>query len=90
MSDDTGMLQHAVRERGLLSFEEAVHLLTQVQADLYGVKERGVLREGWHADVLVLDPDAIGTDDVAMRFDLPGGAGRDLVSRHAQDSLTYH
>jgi N-acyl-D-aspartate/D-glutamate deacylase len=72
----TGMLQHAVRERGLLSFEEAVHLLTQVQADLYGVKERGVLREGWRADVLVLDPDAIGTDDVAMRFDLPGGAGR--------------
>jgi N-acyl-D-aspartate/D-glutamate deacylase len=72
----TGMLQHAVRERELLSFEEAVHLLTQVQADLYGIKERGVLREGWRADVLVLDPDAIGTDDVAMRFDLPGGAGR--------------
>jgi N-acyl-D-aspartate/D-glutamate deacylase len=72
----TGMLQHAVRERGLLSFEEAVHLLTQVQAELYGLKERGVLREGWHADVLVLDPETIGTDEVAMRFDLPGGAGR--------------
>jgi N-acyl-D-aspartate/D-glutamate deacylase len=72
----TGMLQHAVRERGLLSFEEAVHLLPQVQAELYGLKERGVLREGWHADVLVLDPETIGTDEVAMRFDLPGGAGR--------------
>jgi N-acyl-D-aspartate/D-glutamate deacylase len=72
----TGMLQHAVRERGLLSFEEAVHLMTQVQAELYGIRERGVLREGWYADVLVLDPDTIGTDDVAMRFDLPGDAGR--------------
>jgi N-acyl-D-aspartate/D-glutamate deacylase len=72
----TGMLQHAVRERGLLSFEEAVHLMTQVQAELYGIRERGVLREGWYADVLVLDPATIGSDDVAMRFDLPGGAGR--------------
>jgi N-acyl-D-aspartate/D-glutamate deacylase len=72
----TGMLQGAVRERGLLSFEEAVRLLTQVPAELYGIRERGLLREGWYADVDVIDPATIGTDDVAMRFDLPGGAGR--------------
>ena len=72
----TGMLQRAVRERALLSFEEAVHLLTQQQAELYGIRDRGLLREGWYADVLVLDPTTVGTDDVAMRFDLPGGAGR--------------
>lgn len=72
----TGMLQRAVRERGLLSFEEAVHLLTQVPAELYGLRQRGVIREGWYADVLVIDPTTIATDDVAMRFDLPGGAGR--------------
>ena len=72
----TGMLERAVRERKMLSFEEAIHLLTQVQAELYGIRERGLLREGWYADLLVIDPTTIGTDDVAMRFDLPGGAGR--------------
>jgi N-acyl-D-aspartate/D-glutamate deacylase len=72
----TGMLQGAVRERNLLPYEEAVHLLTQVQAELYGLRQRGVLREGWYADVVVLDPDTIATEEVAMRFDLPGGAGR--------------
>jgi N-acyl-D-aspartate/D-glutamate deacylase len=72
----TAMLQGAVRQGQHLSFEEAVHLLTQVQAELYGLRQRGLLREGWHADVLVLDPNTIGTGDVAMRFDLPGGVGR--------------
>jgi N-acyl-D-aspartate/D-glutamate deacylase len=58
------------------TFEEAIHLMTQVQAELYGLRERGVLREGWHADVIVIDPETVGTDDIAMRFDLPGGQGR--------------
>ena len=60
----------------MLSFEEAIHLMTQVQAELYGLKERGVLREGWHADVIVIDPETVGTDEVAMQFDLPGDEGR--------------
>jgi N-acyl-D-aspartate/D-glutamate deacylase len=72
----TGLLQRAVRERQMLSFEEAIHLLTQVQAELYGLKDRGLVREGWFADLLVIDPTTIATDDVAMRMDLPGGAGR--------------
>jgi len=72
----TGMLERAVRRHGVLSFEEAIHLMTQVQADLYGLKERGVLREGFHADVIVIDPETVGTDEVAMRFDLPGNEGR--------------
>ena len=72
----TGLLQEVVRERELMSFEEAVHLMTQVQAELYGIRERGRLREGWHADVVVLDPTAVATGDVAMRYDLPGNYGR--------------
>ncbi len=72
----TGMLQRAVRERQMLSFEEAIHLMTDVQAKLYGITQRGQLQEGWFADVIVLDPNTIGTDEVAMRFDLPGGSGR--------------
>jgi N-acyl-D-aspartate/D-glutamate deacylase len=76
------MLQRAVREREILPLEEAIHLMTDVQAKLYGLKQRGQLQEGWHADVVVLDPKTIGTDDVAMRFDLPGGAGRLYADSH--------
>jgi N-acyl-D-aspartate/D-glutamate deacylase len=72
----TGVLGRAVRGPGVCTFEEAIHLMTQVQAELYGLRERGVLREGWHADVIVIDPETVGTDDIAMRFDLPGGQGR--------------
>jgi N-acyl-D-aspartate/D-glutamate deacylase len=72
----TGLLQAAVRERPLMSFEDAVHLMTQVQAELYGIRERGLLRDGWHADVVVLDPTTVGTGDVIMRYDLPGDYGR--------------
>ena len=83
----TGMLQRAVRERQLLSFEEAIHLMTDVQAKLYGIKERGQVREGWYADVVVLDPNTIGTDDVAMRYDLPGGSGRLYADSHGVEHV---
>ena len=72
----TILLGEAVREHHLLSLEEAVHLLADVPARLYGLVERGRIERGWHADLVVLDPDRVGSDEVAMRFDLPGGAGR--------------
>ena len=72
----TGLLQEAVRERGLLSMEEAIHRLTDQPARLYGIRDRGVVREGAWADVLILDPQTIGSGSVHTRFDLPGGAGR--------------
>ncbi|MCU1483991.1 MAG: aminoacylase [Actinomycetia bacterium] len=72
----TVLLGTAVRERQLLSLEEAIHLITDVPAQLYGLVDRGRLQEGWNADVVVLDPAKVQSDDIAMRFDLPGGAGR--------------
>jgi N-acyl-D-aspartate/D-glutamate deacylase len=72
----TELLGKAVRRRQLLPLEEAVHLLTDVQARLYGLDGRGRLETGAYADVVVLDPDRVGSDEVGMRFDLPGGAGR--------------
>ena len=47
-----------------------------VQWALRRFEDRGLVREGWFADLLVIDPTTIATDDVAMRMDLPGGAGR--------------
>jgi len=72
----TVMLENAVRRHELLSLEEAVHLLTDVQARLYGLRDRGRVAEGWYADLVVLDPATVGSQEVAMRFDLPQGAGR--------------
>jgi N-acyl-D-aspartate/D-glutamate deacylase len=72
----TILLAEAVRKHQVLSLEEAVQLLADVPARLYGLVERGRIERGWHADLVVLDPGCVGTEEVAMRFDLPGGAGR--------------
>jgi N-acyl-D-aspartate/D-glutamate deacylase len=72
----TVMLDKAVRERGLLPLEEAVHLITDVPAKLYGLRDRGRVEEGAHADIVVLDPETVASDPVRMQMDLPGGAGR--------------
>ena len=72
----TEVLGKAVRQRKLLPMEEAINLITDTPAQLYGLKERGRIADGWKADVVVLDPETIGSHDVRMRMDLPGGAGR--------------
>jgi len=72
----TALLGEGVRKRGLLSWEEAVHQLTDVPARLYGLRHRGRLAEGWWADVVVIDPERVGHGPERTRHDLPGGADR--------------
>jgi N-acyl-D-aspartate/D-glutamate deacylase len=55
---------------------KAVRQRTDVQAQLYGISERGRLAPGYYADLVVIDPTTVGSCDVAMRYDLPGGGGR--------------
>lgn len=72
----TRVLGNGVREHGILSLEEGVRQLTNVPARLYGLRERGRLEVGWHADVVVFDPETIGCGPTYTRWDLPGGEGR--------------
>jgi N-acyl-D-aspartate/D-glutamate deacylase len=75
-SFSTDLLAFGVREHRLLTTEEAVRLLTSVPADLYGLRQRGRLAEGWSADIVVFDEATVEPEEVVTRFDLPGGAGR--------------
>jgi N-acyl-D-aspartate/D-glutamate deacylase len=77
----------AVRDFDLMSIEEAVHLVTQVPAELYGLRDRGVLTEQAKADVVVFDPATVNTRPVEMRYDLPAGAGRLVADAEGIDHV---
>jgi N-acyl-D-aspartate/D-glutamate deacylase len=70
------VLGEGVRKRKLITMEEAVRQLTDVPASLYGLRERGRLEVGFHADVVVFDADEVGLGETYTKFDLPAGAGR--------------
>lgn len=72
-------LQHWVRERGVLSLERAVAMLTGEQARLLGLADRGTVAPGLAADLVVFDPDRIATTGVRFVDDQPAH-GRRLVT----------
>jgi N-acyl-D-aspartate/D-glutamate deacylase len=75
-SFSTQLLGNAVSKRQLLSVEQAVHHLTEVPARLVGLRERGLLQEGYCADIVVFDLQTVGCSGTYTRYDLPAGAGR--------------
>ncbi len=50
-----------VREKKLLGFPEAVRRCTSLPAEFFGIARRGRVKEGYFADLLVLDPERFGT-----------------------------
>jgi N-acyl-D-amino-acid deacylase len=75
-SQPTFLLGYWVRERGRWPLEEAVRRLTSDTADLFGVHDRGRLVAGAHADVNVIDLDALHLPPPEYVRDLPNDAGR--------------
>lgn len=55
----TRVLGKYVRDEGVLRFEEAIHKMTGKLAEVLGLKKRGLLKEGYAADVLVIDPELV-------------------------------
>ena len=72
----TRFLGDMIRGRKLMSLEQAVQMLTGAQADVFGLKGRGYLREGYQADIVVFDPETIASEDASLVADLPGDAPR--------------
>ncbi len=72
----TTFLADCIRGRQLVSLERCVQLMTQIPAELFGLRERGELREGYHADIVVFDPGTVATGEVRLVDDLPGGTNR--------------
>jgi N-acyl-D-aspartate/D-glutamate deacylase len=70
------VLAHAVRDHQALGLEEAVHYLTDVPARLYGLRDRGTVVTGNHADLVLFDEATVGPGPIHTRYDLPAGAGR--------------
>jgi N-acyl-D-amino-acid deacylase len=76
----THLLSHWVREEEAFTLEQAVRMLTLVPATLWGFADRGLIREGMAADLVVFDPDTIATEMPEVVDDLPAGAQR-LIQR---------
>ena len=73
----TFLLGTWVRERGVLSLEQAVQRLTSDPADFFGIRDRGRLAPGLAGDVTIFDPTTIGSKNRGeRRYDLPGGGKR--------------
>jgi N-acyl-D-aspartate/D-glutamate deacylase len=70
------LLGHWSRELGVLSLEEAAWRLTGQPAKLFGIRERGALRPGYWADLLLFDPASVQRGPNRRTFDLPGGQPR--------------
>jgi N-acyl-D-amino-acid deacylase len=54
-----GVLGYYVRERGIISLEEAVRKMSSMSAQRLGIRDRGLLVEGYFADIAIFDSDEI-------------------------------
>jgi N-acyl-D-aspartate/D-glutamate deacylase len=75
------VLARYVREQGLLTWEQAIHKMTGLPAARLGLPDRGHLREGAFADLVVLDPDTVAdTATYAAPHQYPTGIHHVLVN----------
>ncbi|OKI03477.1 aminoacylase [Streptomyces sp. CB02923] len=78
----TRFLGDCLRGRKLVALEEAVRMLTDDPARLFGLRDRGRIAVGHHADLVLFDPERIDAGPATLVHDLPGDSPR-LDSRAA-------
>jgi N-acyl-D-aspartate/D-glutamate deacylase len=77
-----------VREKKVLSLEEAVRRMTSDPADFFGIRDRGRIRPGLAADIVMFSEQEISSGARPERlYDLPGGAKR-MVMRSRGVEMT--
>jgi len=72
----TRLLGYWVREKQIMTLEDAVRKLTFMVASIFGLPDRGLLRRGMAADLCFFDPATIRECDPHMVQDLPGNEKR--------------
>ncbi len=72
----TRLLGYWIREKNIMSLEEGVRKLTFMVASIFGLPDRGLLRPGIAADLVVFDPATVRECEPEMVQDLPGNEKR--------------
>ncbi|WP_392840822.1 amidohydrolase family protein [Streptomyces sp. LN500] len=72
----TRFLGDCLRGRKLVPLEQAVKMLTDDPAQLFGLRDRGRIQEGFHADLVLFDPERIDAGPATLVHDLPGDSPR--------------
>jgi N-acyl-D-aspartate/D-glutamate deacylase len=72
----THFLAYWVRELHAFTLERAIQMITYTPATVWGFADRGLVREGFVADLNVFDPERLDPGMPILRRDLPGGAPR--------------
>jgi len=83
----TRFLGYWVRDRKVMSLEEGVRKLTFMVASIFGLHDRGLIRPGMAADLVLFDPQTVSDCEPEMVHDLPGGEKR-LVQKAVGVKMT--
>jgi N-acyl-D-amino-acid deacylase len=83
----THLLGRWVREKGVLSLEAAVRMLTSRPAGVLGIADRGRLGLGMPADIVVFDPRTIAAGALRRVHDLPANADRLVADATGIDAV---
>jgi N-acyl-D-amino-acid deacylase len=80
------VLGHYARDLGLFSLEEAVRKMTGHTASVFGMTDRGVIREGAYADLVLFDPDTVRD---AATYDAPTRLSEGILETWVNGQSAY-
>jgi N-acyl-D-aspartate/D-glutamate deacylase len=78
----TAFIHDCLHGRQLVPVERAIHMMTAQPAQLFGLRERGLVAEGFAADLFIFDPETIASEPARLVHDLPGETPRLFAGSH--------